>query len=157
MKKKQDQDNNAGSWTPSVPVSKTAKIGVWMPLMIGDVRRDTLGMPAEFTGMYVNLMMAMWQNNGQLNDDEAYLCRISGASHEQWMRHRQDIANLFFPGDGSWNHNGIREALKKAGKISESRKAAGTTAINARWAKEREAKALAKTLMEKIAQEGGSY
>lgn len=126
-------------------------------MVIGDMRRDTLGQPPEFTGMYLNLMMAMWQNNGQLSDDEIYLCRISGATHEQWLRHRQDLANLFVPGDDMWTHNGIRNELRKAGQISESRQAAGKKANEVRWAKERAAKEMVDSVMEKITQDGTAY
>ena len=157
MKKTENQGSKAREWTPAVPASKTAAVGIWLPVVIGDMRRDTLGMPAEFTGMYLNLMMAMWQNNGQLSDDEAYLCRVSCASHEQWLRYRQELANLFVPGDDMWTHNGIRNELRKAGQISESRRAAAKVAINARWAKEREAKAHTAVLMAKITQDGGAY
>lgn len=157
MKKNAMPDKKTGQWTPAVPASKTARVGVWLPVVIGDMRRDTLGMPAEFTGMYLNLMMAMWQNNGQLGNDEIYLCRISGATHEQWLRHRQDLANLFELGDGMWSHNGIRNELRKASLISESRKAAGKKANEVRWAKERAAKQMVDSVMEKITQDGSAY
>lgn len=142
---------------PSVPIFKTQRIGVWMPLMIGDFRRDTLGMPLEFTAMYINLLTAMWQNQGMLRENEEYLCRVSGATTAQWMRHRQEIASLFVLGPDYWTHNGMRNDLKKANKVSESRRAAATTAVNARWAKERAAKAVTNELMGKITKDGAAY
>lgn len=78
-----------------------ANISKWMPLWIGDVRRECMGQPPEFIGMYVNLMMAAWEAGGQLQDDERILCRISGASAEQWIEHRQALANLFVPRGGA--------------------------------------------------------
>ena len=154
MRRKADQDQYKAT---AVPQSKTARIGLWMPIVISDMRRDTMGYAPEFAGMYLNLMMAMWQNNGQLSDDETYLCRVSGATHEQWLRHRQELANLFVPGDGAWTHNALRDELRKAGQISESRQAAGKKANEVRWSKEREAKESAKLLLEKIAQDSGAY
>ena len=151
-------NGNQGTQTSQpVPSNKTSRVGVWLPITISDMRRDTMGYPPEFTGMYLNLMMAMWQNNGQLSDDEIYLCRISGATHEQWLRHRQDLANLFVPGDDMWTHNGIRNELRKAGQISESRQIAGKKANEVRWAKERAAKETTSELMAKIAADGGAY
>ena len=91
-----------------------ASIAKWMPLWIGDTRRECMGQPPEFVGMYINLLMAAWEAGGHLVDDERQLCRISGASPEQWIEHRQALANLFVPRNGVWSHNLIREELNKA-------------------------------------------
>lgn len=157
MKKTQIQGNAGIQPQPFVPASKTDRIGIWMPLIIADIARDTLGFPLEFYAMYLKLMTAMWQNNGQLRDNEDYLRRVSGATAAQWIQHRQDIANLFVPGDGSWTHNGIREQLARAGAVSESRRSAGKIAINTRWAREREAKKVVDSVLEKIKQDGSAY
>lgn len=141
----------------AVASSKTSKVGIWMPVMIGDIRRDTMGHPPEFVGMYINLMMAMWQNNGQLSDDEGYLCRISGASHDQWIRYRSELSNLFVPGYSLWTHNGIRVQLAKAGQVSETKRIAAKKGNETRWSKDREAKKLTQTLLEKITHDGSAY
>ena len=41
-----------------------ASIAKWMPLWIGDIRRECIGQSPEFVGMYVNLMMAAWEAGG---------------------------------------------------------------------------------------------
>jgi uncharacterized protein YdaU (DUF1376 family) len=133
-----------------------ANISKWMPLWIGDMRRETIGQPPEFTGMYVNLMMAAWQNGGHLPDDEDQLSRISGATHAQWIKHRQAIANLFVPCDGAWSHNLIREELEKAENISARRKLAAIKGNDIRWGRG-PSKAAAAALMEKITKDGGAY
>ena len=51
-----------------------ASIAKWMPLWIGDTRRDCMGQPPEFVGMYINLLMAAWEAGGHLVDDERQLC-----------------------------------------------------------------------------------
>jgi uncharacterized protein YdaU (DUF1376 family) len=138
------QDNN----TPS-------NISKWMPLWIGDMRRETIGQPPEFVGMYTNLMMAAWQNSGQLPCEEEQLCRISGADATQWLKHRQALANLFVPGKGMWTHNLIREELDKAYKIHLDRKEAGRAGGVNRWTKARSnAKSVSDSLMAKIANDG---
>lgn len=135
-----------------------ANISKWMPLWIGDIRRDTIGQPPEFVGMYVNLMMAAWQNGGQLADDEKQLARISGASSEQWIEYRQTLANLFVPRNGTWSHNLIRDELMKAQKISTERSEAGRIGGSKRWSKARGiAKAATDELISKIAQDGAAY
>lgn len=133
-------------------------ISKWMPLWVGETRRDTIGQPPEFVGMYINLMMAAWQNGGQLPDDEKQLCRISGADSAQWLEHRQALANLFVPMRGMWTHNLIREELAKAYKIREDRAAAGRSGGVNRWNKARSnAKAATDALMAQITKDGGAY
>ena len=136
----------------------TANIAKWMPIWIGDVRRETIGQPPEFTGMYVNLMMAIWQSGGQITSDEKQLRRISGASTAQWLEHRQGLANLFVPGNGTWTHNLIRSELDKASRISQRRSEASKKGNESRWGKARSsAKAASDALMEKIAKDGAAY
>lgn len=133
-------------------------IAKWMPLWISEIRRETIGQPPEFVGMYINLLMAAWQNGGQLPDDEDYLCRISGASLKQWKDHRQALASLFFPCDGAWSHNLLRDELAKAYKIRDDRIAAGRAGGSTRWSNARsKAQAATDALMEKISKDGGAY
>lgn len=134
-----------------------ASIAKWMPLWIGDVRRECIGKPPEFVGMYVNLMMAAWEAGGQMLDDERQLCRISGASPEQWIEHRQALANLFVPRNGMWTHNLIRDELHKAANINERRRAASQKGNEARWESARMAKKATDALMAQIAADGGVY
>jgi uncharacterized protein YdaU (DUF1376 family) len=155
---KSNQTETSPRSASSVPDHKTKHVGIWMPLVISDWRRDTRGLTGVCKAMYLEILTAMWESNGQLSDDEATLQRITGESPADWKKHRQTLANLFVPGDGYWTHNGIRNELKKAIKVSEARRASATTAINARWAKERQAKeAVAKSLMDKITQDGAAY
>ena len=106
--------------------------------------------------MYVNLMMAAWQAGGQLSDDEKQLHRISGASQAQWIEHRQSLANLFVPRNGTWSHNLIREELVKAANISERRKLAAKKGNDLRWGRGA-AKAATDELINKITQDGNAY
>lgn len=133
---------------------KTEKIGKWMPLHINEFHQECRGFPLEFQAMYLNLLATMWQNDGQISDDEDYLMRASGATKSQWNKHRQDLANLFTMGHGSWNHNRIREELAKAYKISDTKRAA----INKRWDRTRSlAKVATDALMAQITADGGSF
>jgi uncharacterized protein YdaU (DUF1376 family) len=141
------------------PDSQTpANISKWMPLWIGDMRRETIGQPPEFVGMYINLMMAAWQNGGQLPADEKQLRRISGADAIQWREYRQELSNLFVPIGNVWTHNLIREELAKSYKIREDRSAAGRAGGVNRWTKARsKAKEATDTLMAQITQDGAAY
>lgn len=134
-----------------------ANISKWMPLWIGDIRRECIGQPPEFLGMYVNLLMAAWEMGGHLSDDERQLQRISGASLEQWVEHRQALANLFVPRNGVWSHNLLRDELNKASNISERRRAAAQKGNEVRWSSNRLAKAHTDELLAKIAEDGVAY
>ena len=131
-------------------------ISKWMPLWIADLRRNTNGQPLEFQAMYVNLMIAAWEQGGQLPDDEKQLRRISGADSIQWHEHRQALANLFVPLNGAWSHNVIREQLAKASNISTRRKAASQKGNDIRWGRG-ESKAVTDALIAQITKDGGAY
>lgn len=131
-------------------------IAKWMPLWIGDIRRETNGQPLEFQAMYVNLLMAAWERGGQIPDDEKQLIRISGADQSQWLEHRQALANLFVPRNGTWSHNLIREELVKAENISLRRKAASQKGNDIRWNRG-QAKAATSQLLSKIANDDCAY
>ena len=133
-------------------------ISKWMPLRIGDIRRETNSHPLEFQAMYVNLLMAAWERGGQLPDDEKQLMRISGADRNQWIEYRQELANLFVPGEGQWTHNLIREELAKAYKIHAKRTEAGRIGAVNRWGQSRgQAKAATDSILEKIAKDCAAY
>ena len=133
-------------------------ISKWMPLWIADMRRETNSQSLEFHAMYLNLLMAAWENNGQLPDDEEQLARISRADGRQWLKHRQSLANLFVPGDGMWTHNLIRVELDRALQISAQRRAASKKGHEARWIKTRaNAVAMTKELLAQIQKDGGAY
>ena len=137
-------------------MNTNSKITKWMPLWIGDIRRETNGQPLEFQAMYINLLMAAWERGGQIPDDEKQLMRISGANSEQWFEHRQSIANLFVPRNGVWSHNLIREELVKAENISARRRAASQKGNDIRWGRG-EAKAAANALISQISKDGSAY
>lgn len=137
-------------------MNTNTKITKWMPLWIGDIRRETNGHPLEFQAMYINLLMAAWERGGQIPDDEKQLMRISGADSSQWAEHRQALANLFVPRNGTWSHNLIREELVKAENISLRRRAASQKGNDVRWTRG-QAKADANSLLEKIAKDGAAY
>ena len=141
--------NNQHNTTP-------ANISKWMPLWIGDIRRETNAYPLEFQAMYVNLLMAAWERGGQLPDDEKQLRRISGADAIQWREHRQELANLFVPRNGMWTHNLIRTELVKAENISLRRKEASRKGNDIRWGRG-VAKAQVDALMAQITKDGGAY
>lgn len=137
-------------------MAKTEIIGKWMPYEITAMREECIGRPLEFKAMYINILEEMWRNNGQLDDNEDYLMAVSGATRAQWNKHKLALSGLFYVTKGNWNHNRLRDAINKAYKIADTRRASGAKANDVRWAKERKAKAAAKALIDKIALDGGT-
>lgn len=101
--------------------------------MIGDYRRATYDMSHECAGMYLQLLIAMWENDGQISSCEEDLRLICRASRQEWDRNKLKLARQFYAGEGFWMHNGIREQLAKAKRVSAARSEAGKAANAKRW------------------------
>jgi uncharacterized protein YdaU (DUF1376 family) len=116
-------------------MAKPPQIDIWMPLLIGDFRRDTYDMSPECGWMYLQLLMALWQNEGQISSAEEDLINICRATRAQWDRNKLKLSRLFYVGHGCWMHNGIREQLARAKRVSAARSEAGKLANEKRWGK----------------------
>lgn len=62
---------------------------VYMPLMIGDWLKGTLGMKAEVRGVYINLLLYQW-DNGFIPSDMEELCLIDPELPKVWdkLKHK---------------------------------------------------------------------
>ena len=116
-------------------MAKPPQIDIWMPLLIGDFRRDTYDMSPECGWMYLQLLMALWQNDGQISSFEDDLANICRATRAQWDRNKVKLSRLFYVGQGFWMHNGVREQLERAKRVSEARRVAGKISSEKRWGK----------------------
>jgi uncharacterized protein YdaU (DUF1376 family) len=116
-------------------MAKPPQIDIWMPLLIGDFRRDTYDMSPECGWMYLQLLMAIWQNDGQISSSEDDLANICRATRAQWDRNKVKLSRLFYVGQGFWMHNGMREQLERAKRVSEARRSAGKISSEKRWGK----------------------
>ena len=116
-------------------MAKPPQIDIWMPLLIGDFRRDTYDMSPECGWMYLQLLMALWQNDGQISSAEDDLANICRATRAQWDRNKVKLSRLFYVGQGFWMHNGMREQLERAKRVSEARRVAGKISSEKRWGK----------------------
>jgi hypothetical protein len=45
------------------------------------------------------------------------------------------LSRLFYVGQGFWMHNGVREQLERAKRVSEARRVAGKISSEKRWGK----------------------
>ena len=94
----------------------------WMPLYVADYLADTRRLSMAEHGAYMLLIMEYWRNGG-LPDDERRLARIVGATPDEWLQVRDNVAELFQPG---WRHKRIDAELAKSRDKSEAAKASAS-------------------------------
>lgn len=99
----------------------------YMPLWIGDYRKDTADLSTEQHGAYLLLLMSMWVAGGFLKDDPVKLARIAGiATARRWARVWVDVEPLFQKtNDGRVTHKRVRRELRKMDDKSAARADAG--------------------------------
>lgn len=111
----------------------SAKVGIWMPLYIGDYLADTMHLTTENHGAYLLLIMAYWKNGGELPG--AGVQAITRLSGDAWSNAQAVLGNMFsIQESGNWKHDRIDRELESAGskKIKATAKAQAGAA--ARWA-----------------------
>lgn len=117
---------------------KEAKPDAWMPLWIGDYKKDTGRLTRDLHGGYLLLIMEYW-NTGPLPDDDDELASIVLADAREWKKLRPKLERFFQVADGYWNHKRIDRELLVWGERKEKAAARAKAAADARWAKEQHA------------------
>ena len=97
----------------------------FMQLYVSDYIGDTLHLSTEQHGAYLLILMAMWNADGKLPDDDTKLARISRLSVKKWRGIKDDIEALFRVDDGVWTNGRLTKELQKSKSKSESRASAG--------------------------------
>ncbi len=98
----------------------------WMPLYIGDYKRDTGHLNTLEHGAYLLLIMHYWET-GPLPNDDVRLAKIAGVSLKQWSSLREVVISFFLEANAKQllRHKRIDEELIKAETISAKRALAG--------------------------------
>ena len=105
---------------------------MWMPLFIGDYKRDTSRLTRDQHGGYLLLIMDYWIN-GPPPDDDVQLAVIAQASLVEWQKTlRPRLSPFFHVIDGRWRHKRIDRELERAAVLYEQRRAAGLASGAAR-------------------------
>lgn len=99
------------------------KTDIWMPLYISDYLKDTRHLSTLEHGAYLLILMAYWNNQGPLPDDDVRLARYAGLSLKQWKKIRPAIIELFQTGDGRINSRRSQEELDNANRRSQAARA----------------------------------
>lgn len=97
----------------------------FMQLYVSDFIGDTLQLSTEQIGAYMLLLMAMWNADGSLPDDDAKLARIVRMSVKKWRGISQDLYEYFDREEGVISHNRLTKELRKSEGKSQSRASAG--------------------------------
>lgn len=97
----------------------------FMQLYVSDFIGDTLQLSTEQIGAYMLLLMAMWNADGSLPDDDAKLARVVRMSVKKWRAISGDLMAYFERQDGAISHNRLTKELEKSERKSQSRASAG--------------------------------
>jgi uncharacterized protein YdaU (DUF1376 family) len=105
-------------------MSVNAKPDTWMPLVIGDYKKDTGRLTRDLHGGYLLLIMEYW-TTGPLADDDAELAAIVLATPREWKTIRPKLERFFTIVDGLWRHKRIdaeldRWSAKKAAYVERA-------------------------------------
>lgn len=90
----------------------SAKPDTWMPLVIGDYKKDTGRLTRDLHGGYLLLIMEYW-TTGPLVDDDAELAAIVLAGPKEWKAIRPKLERFFSIVDGVWRHKRIDAELER--------------------------------------------
>jgi uncharacterized protein YdaU (DUF1376 family) len=97
----------------------------FMQLYVSDFVGDTLHLSSEQVGVYLLLLMAMWNADGSLPDDDTKLSRVARLSLKKWRAVRPELVDFFTVADGQITHNRLSRELQKSERQSQSRASAG--------------------------------
>lgn len=97
----------------------------FMQLYVSDFVGDTLMLSAEHVGAYLLLLIALWNADGELPDDEAKLARVARMSLKKWRGVAPELMPFFIVTDGKISHGRLTKELQKSERQSQSRAAAG--------------------------------
>lgn len=115
-------------------MTKSAKPDAWMPLFIGDYKKDTGRLTRDQHGGYMLLIMEYW-NTGPLLDDDEELAAIVLADAREWRRLRPKLERFFKIEAGVWRHSRIDKELERWGGRKAKFIERAQAAAAARWAK----------------------
>lgn len=114
-----------------------SKPDTWMPLYIGDYRKDTSRLTTEQHGAYLLLIMDYW-TNGPAPDDDAVLARICLFELRAWRKMRPIIQRFFQVQGGEWRHKRIDEEIGGAKERADKAADRARKAAEARWSAQQE-------------------
>lgn len=97
----------------------------FMQLYVSDFVGDTLSLTTEHIGAYLLLLIALWNADGALDDDEEILAVTARLPLDRWRVIWSRLGKFFIVADGKVTHNRLTKELEKFASKSEARAEAG--------------------------------
>lgn len=112
----------------------------YLPLFTGDYLRDTRGLTLEQHGAYLLLLMELWNSDGELPLDHAYIARILGVSQRRWEAKIWPVLAMYFETRSSrlgdtLIHKRLAKELEKSNEKSLQLSNAGKRGAAKKWEK----------------------
>jgi uncharacterized protein YdaU (DUF1376 family) len=111
----------------------------FMQLYVSDFVGDTLLLSAEQIGVYLLLLIALWNAGGELPDDDTKLSRVSRLTVHRWREVWIELAPFFEVKNGRITHGRLTKELQKSAGKSAARATAGKRGGEAKALKDKAA------------------
>jgi uncharacterized protein YdaU (DUF1376 family) len=98
----------------------------FMQLYVSDFVGDTLLLSTEQIGAYLLLLIALWNADGVLPNEEAKLARVARLSVKRWRKIAVDLLPFFVLGEETLTHHRLAKELRKTAAKSQSRAMSGS-------------------------------
>lgn len=98
----------------------------FMQLYVSDFVGDTLLLSTEHIGAYLLLLIALWNADGVLPNDDVKLARVARMGIKRWHTAAREIMPFFEVKGDTISHHRLSRELQKSERTSESRAAAGS-------------------------------
>lgn len=101
----------------------------YMRFWPADYLGDTRHLTTQEHGAYLLLILAYWQNEGPLADDDGRMARLVGMTPKEWTKTKKTIAEFFQISAGQWRHKRIEAELAHV----RTKSAKATAAVRTRY------------------------
>jgi len=119
----------------------------YMQFYVGDYIQKTLHLTTEQHGAYLLLLMALWNADANLPNDQAKLARIARVSPKRWPLVWGEISGFFTIADGHISQDRLTKEHQKVLSISQERKLSGSIGGTAKALKDKDARLASATIL----------
>lgn len=105
----------------------------WFPLYIKAYLSDTYMLTTEQHGAYLLLLIAYWDRQQALPDDDQELASLANLPPDRWDSHRKVLSRFFEVSDGQWRHDRVEKEILEALEHHTKKKRASEAGHAARY------------------------
>jgi uncharacterized protein YdaU (DUF1376 family) len=110
----------------------------FMQLYVSDFVGDTLRLSTEAIGAYLLLLIALWNADGVIEDEEETLATVARLPLERWRTTWAKLRPFFEVSDGRVTHNRLTKEIERFASKSAARSEAGRRGGFAKSLKDKE-------------------